>query len=149
MSEPVVITLMGEPVAAGRPRFTISGHAYTPQRTSEERAALRLAAQQQMGERLPLDGPLEVDYVAERAVPGSWSRKKQDHALLGIIQPITRPDCDNLLKMLDALTSIVWRDDAQIVRLFFAKRYAAQPQIRVTVRPWRHPGLLFTDGEDD
>lgn len=150
MSDDIVITVPGEPIAAGRPRFTRTGIAYTPERTRSEQAILRDAAEQQMNGRLPLEGPLEVIFHADRSVPTSWSRKRQDQALLGIRQPITRPDADNLLKMLDALTHIVWRDDAQIVRLFFEKRYSAKPMTVITVRPWQHPSLAFpSDGSDD
>ena len=130
----VVITLLGEPVAAGRPRFTRVGTVYLPTRTRHELSAIRLVAQQQMDGRLPLDGPLEVSYTVERPVP-AWSRKRQGMALAGLIRPTTRPDADNYLKCLDALTHVVWRDDAQIVRLSFEKRYSEQPKTVIMVRP--------------
>ena len=87
-----------------------------------------------MNGRLPLDGPLEVSYTVERPMP-AWSRKRQGMALAGLIRPTTRPDADNYLKCLDALTHVVWRDDAQIVRLSFEKRYSEQPKTVIEVRP--------------
>ena len=41
-------------------------------------------------------------------VPTSWSRRKREAALTGTIQHIKKPDCDNLLKCVDALNQVVW-----------------------------------------
>lgn len=133
-AEPIVITLLGEPVAAGRPRFSRNGHVYIPTKTRQELAAIRMAAQAQMNGRKPFDGALEVDYLAERQVPGSWSKKRQREALGGLRLPTARPDADNCLKCLDALTHIVWKDDAQICRLHFEKRFSDQPKTIIVVR---------------
>ena len=80
-----------------------------------------------------MDGPLKVTVTASLAVPASWSTKKRDAALAGVIQPIGRPDVDNYLKMLDALNSIVWLDDGQIVDARISKVYAEQPSLRIEV----------------
>jgi len=133
MADPITIVLLGEPAASGRPRFTRRGIAYTPEKTKNERAALRLAAQEQMNGAAMLEGPLALMCVVERRIPITWSRKRQHEALLRIHHPITRPDYDNYLKNLDALTSVVWHDDAQICRVQFEKRYGAQPKIVITV----------------
>ena len=50
--------------------------------------------------------------------------------------PTGRPDLDNLIKALtDACNGIVWRDDAQIVRLMAEKRYSEQPGASISVIP--------------
>jgi len=44
--------------------------------------------------------------------------------------PTSRPDVDKLLRaVLDALTGIVWRDDAQVVRTSASKHYAAADEL--------------------
>jgi Holliday junction resolvase RusA-like endonuclease len=129
------IELAGEPKGKGRPRFTRSGIAYTPAPTRNHEAALRMAAQEAMAGRLPLDGPLELAMGAYMPVPQSWSQRKRSQALQGLIRPTTRPDFDNLLKCCDALNRIVWRDDAQVVHVRCAKLYSARPRLVIVVRP--------------
>src|SRR5262245_62043215 len=87
----ITITLRGEPTAVGRPRFGRNGVAYTPLRTRNSLAALRLAAETAMQDRPPLEGPLRLDFVAELGIPKSWSKKKQHRAVLGEVRPTTRP----------------------------------------------------------
>jgi Holliday junction resolvase RusA-like endonuclease len=130
----ITIVLRGEPTAVGRPRFTRNGVAYTPQKTRYALAALRIAAQQQLQGRPPLEGPLQLDFTAELKIPSSWSRRKQHRAVIGELLPACRPDWENLAKITDGLTGVVWRDDAQIVRAHVAKRYSLTPQIIVEVR---------------
>lgn len=130
----VRIELAGEPKGKGRPRFVrATGAAYTPKPTRDYESALRLAAQAAMAGAPPLDGPLTISLRAEFSVPRSWPKKKQAAALAGDIQPTGRPDLDNLVKMLDALNTIVWRDDSQIVSGTIMKAYSDRPRLLVTV----------------
>src|SRR5262245_23461741 len=101
--DPITITLRGEPTAVGRPRFTGNGVAYTPSKTRNSLAALRIAGQQATGDRLPIDGPLRLDSTAELKIPASWSskKKKQHQAVIGEVQPTCRPDWENLAKLID------------------------------------------------
>ena len=69
-------------------------------------------------------------------IPVSWTKAKRADALAGLVMPTGRPDLDNLVKALtDACNGIVWRDDAQIVRLMAEKRYGEQPGAVVSVIP--------------
>jgi Holliday junction resolvase RusA-like endonuclease len=135
---PIVIELAGEPRGKGRPRFVrATGHAFTPAATRSYESALRLAGQQVMNGANPLDGPLAVEVLAWMTVPASWSKRKRDAALNGAVKPTGRPDVDNLLKVLDSLNTVVWRDDRQIVWCSVAKMYASRPclQIKVEAAP--------------
>ena len=59
---------------------------------------------------------IDVEFVFTR--PASVSVKKRPHMTV-------RPDCDKLVRsILDSLTKILWRDDAQVVSITAAKRYA-------------------------
>ena len=83
-----------------------------------------------------MDGPLKVSVTASLAVPSSWSAKKRDAALAGIVQPTGRPDADNFQKAAwDSLNSIVWVDDSQVVDARIVKTYAEQPSLRIEVEP--------------
>jgi Holliday junction resolvase RusA-like endonuclease len=130
----IVIEIVGEPVGKGRARFARStGHAYTPAHTRRYENQLRYAAQQAMDGRPPLSGPLSIRIEAHFPVPTSWSRKKRESALAGAVKHIVRPDVDNLVKTVDGLNQIVWRDDRQIVNCLVTKLYSDRPQLRIEV----------------
>ncbi|MDR1647770.1 MAG: RusA family crossover junction endodeoxyribonuclease, partial [Zoogloeaceae bacterium] len=68
--------------------------------------------------------------------PASWSKKKRGAALGNprAILPAKRPDLDNVVKSVcDAMNGVVFRDDAQIVRLTAEKIYAECPCVRVQI----------------
>jgi len=122
----------GRPLAKARVRFA-SGHAYTPERTLSHEARIAAAAQEAMNGRPPVEGPVAVVLDIRMPIPGSWPRKRQFLAEIGLLRPIGRPDTDNFIKTLDALNHIVWVDDAQIVTISAFKRYDISPGISVTV----------------
>ncbi len=132
---PIVITLRGEPKGKGRPRFVrATGKAFTPAATRSYESHLRLAAQEAMGARKPIEGPISVDVVALMPIPKSWSRSKRAEAALQLHRPTKKPDADNLMKVLDSLNEVVWRDDAQVVEAKISKRYSDIPSLKITVR---------------
>lgn len=136
MSAPITIRLAGAPHGKGRPRFVReTGHAFTPAKTRSYEAALRIAAGEAMTGQTPMEGPVSVTVLACFPIPVSWSKKKQLAAVTGDIRPTGKPDLDNLLKALDALNEIVFRDDAQIVEAVITKTYSTLPSLIVTVRP--------------
>lgn len=129
----ITIELPGEPKGKGRPRFTRAGIAYTPSKTRSYEASLAWTAAAAMKGAKPLEGPLTLTVEAHMPIPASWSGKRQRMAAAGDIRPTTRPDYDNILKALDALNRIVWRDDAQVVDMRCVKRYAERPLLRITI----------------
>jgi Holliday junction resolvase RusA-like endonuclease len=49
-------------------------------------------------------------------------------------RPITKPDCTKLVRGVeDAMTGVVWADDAQVVEQLVTKRYAGREGVRVVV----------------
>jgi Holliday junction resolvase RusA-like endonuclease len=133
---PVTIIINGAPVAKGRPRMTRRGFVYTPSATRKFEAHGRLAAQLAMNSRPPITVPVLAEIIIDLAVPASWSGKRHLAALRGEIRPTTRPDADNYVKAaLDAINEIVVVDDSMIVDLVVTKRYAAIPQLTITVTP--------------
>jgi Holliday junction resolvase RusA-like endonuclease len=131
----------GEPRGKGRARATLiqkrDGTSfisnYTPEETRREESFIRYMAKQAMNGQPPLTGRLRLALCAYRPMPQSFSRRKRDAALAGQIAPISRPDYDNIAKMLDALKGIVWVDDAQITDAFIYKRFSDQPRLVVEV----------------
>lgn len=136
MSDPVTIVVRGNPVGKGRPRFTRNGHAYTPEKTRGYEQEVAWIARNEMGPRQPIEGPVAMSFRAVFAIPQSWSKRKQQEALLGVIRPTGKPDADNLIKAVaDSMNGIVYRDDSQITEITGSKRYGAQPCVVVTIKP--------------
>ena len=97
-------------------------------------AVVRMAAERVMAGHPPLEGPLEVTIRGVFAVPVSWSRKRQTAALAGTIAKVTKPDIENMLKgAMDALQSVAYADDRQIVRLVAEKVYGV-PCLDITLQ---------------
>ena len=142
-----MVELPGPPQGKGRPRFS-SAHgfvrAYTPARTRDYETALRNQALVVMGPRRPLSGPLSVSIEAWMPIPASWSRRQFDRAVAGATLPASKPDSDNILKIIgDGCNGIVWHDDRQLTTVVIRKRYGPKPGLVITVVPENVDGRLF------
>ena len=119
-----------EPVAKARPRVTVRGgkpRAYTPKKTAQFEAAL---ASNCPGP--PIEGPVGMVIDIGLPIPVSWSKQKTLDALNDRIKPTSRPDIDNYAKaVLDALDSVAYQDDSQVIALTVRLWYAASPHVRV------------------
>lgn len=135
MTQPVYIWLAGTVRGKGRPRFArATGHAYTPEKTVNYEAALRMAAQRAMDGRTLFDGAVRVSIVAQFDIPKSFTKRARADAESGLSRPTKKPDWDNIAKLTDALNGVVWRDDSQITDATFAKRYGLEPGLAIEVR---------------
>ncbi len=126
-----LVVMPGEPQGKGRPRFG-KGRVYTPARTVSYETALAWEGKRIFGGS-PLIGPLHVKVQAYFYIPGSWPRMKREAAAAGKIPHETKPDCDNVLKMLDALNGVAWVDDCQIVKVEIAKHYSLSPSLNILI----------------
>ena len=79
----------------------------------------------------PTEAPIALSCVFSFALPKSSSKSKRK-ALLGTFHD-GRPDVDNLLKWVgDAAQGILWKDDAQIVKLInVAKIWGEQDKTEI------------------
>jgi len=136
---PINLTIYGEPVAQGRPKFSTQGgfvRAYDPAKSRDYKDYIRLAAVEQMKDKTPLNGQLALSIRVYRDMPKSMSKKNRPAAEGGMIRPTVKPDLDNYVKGIkDALKSICWKDDSQIVAYKepFGKYYSVTPRIEITV----------------
>lgn len=134
MSALIEIRMDGTPVGKGRPRFSrATGHTYTPEKTARFEERLAWTAQGVMAGRPLLDGPLAVSVFAFMDIPKSKPKRWREDALANRIHPTSKPDADNIAKMLDALNKVVWVDDSQIVYLAVHKRYSDRPRLEISV----------------
>lgn len=132
----VTVTILGRPQAKGRPRFSGTGHAYTPTRTRDAEELMQGFMRQACSK--PLEGPLslEVSFCFRR--PNSWSKAQREAVDEGYEEPwyTGRPDVENLLKLLlDAGNGILWVDDAQIVKADVCKVYSDENETVINVFP--------------
>jgi Holliday junction resolvase RusA-like endonuclease len=80
--------------------------------------------------------PVALSLIVLHPIPKSWSKRRQEAALAGTERPTTKPDADNVAKVVaDACNGVVWVDDAQVVELSVSKRYSSTPGVMVEVRP--------------
>ncbi len=125
MSEGIALTLIGEPVAKGRPRaFKDRGgnvRTYTPDRTAHAENSWRDAFRESNVQALPAGVPLALTAVFYLTRPVSAPRKRT--------HPIGRPDIDNLVKLVtDALEGLAYERDSAIISIAAQKEYATYPE---------------------
>ncbi|HDZ25419.1 hypothetical protein LCGC14_0456910 [marine sediment metagenome] len=84
----------------------------------------------------PIRKAVAVGFVFEMPIPKSWSKKKRKAAANGEMPHQTKPDIDNLIKLIaDCMKGIVLRDDNQIAKLSPepVKKYSEKPKTTIWV----------------
>lgn len=108
--------------------------AYTPEKTANYENLVKVMAHEAMQGRPLIDGAVGVDIALNVPIPSSWSKKKQQAAIVHQVLPTSKPDTDNCVKAIfDALNGVVWVDDKQVVDLRVVKRYSDSPRACVSV----------------
>ena len=129
-------TVPGNPVPKGRPRMTRQGIAYTPERTREYEERIR-ASFLTVRERefYGKETPIRIIMRIYLPIAESLSKARKSARREGREMPIGRPDLDNYIKTLDALNSLAWWDDGQIVSISATKYYADDPRMEIEIYP--------------
>lgn len=139
MSERVFI-VAGTPSGKGRHRMTRTGHTYTPEATVTAEANVRGAYLRAYPRSKPHDGPVELSFDATFVVPASWPKWKRELAIRGLWMHTTRPDVDNVCKLLaDSLNSVAWLNDTQLFDAHGRKCYGDVPRLIVRMRLLEQP----------
>jgi len=88
-----------------------------------------------MAGRELIQGAVSVDLDIRLQIPESWSKKKKQLAMNGLVAASKKPDIDNIFKCCaDGMNGVVFKDDSQIVHTINRKRYAETPGVLVIVR---------------
>lgn len=133
----IKLVLDGIPKAVQSFRFTKQGRRYQPKETIDWKNFIKLQTLQQLPDDFEMyKGAIALDVEFDFPPLKSWPKKKLN--ILengGLIYKTSRPDLqDNLMKgMSDALTGIVWKDDAQIAISVSVKKYALSPKTIVKI----------------
>ena len=121
----VEFVVYGRPKGKGRPRFTMDGHAYTPQTTRMYEKEIRQAFREAGGTSFG-SVPVAVEIVAYYPVPKSARKSDKQEMEAGLRVPMVKPDIDNVLKaILDGIQGNdgAFHDDVQVVSVRAEKRY--------------------------
>lgn len=128
----IVFTVLGQPVAKGRPRVTKWG-SYTPEKTVNYENLVKFSYLEKYQEKIEGNLSLEVKFYFQ--TPKSTSKKNKELMELEIIRHNKRPDIDNCIKAItDALNSIAYDDDSQIVEIKASKYYSETPRAIVFIK---------------
>lgn len=131
--------IIGKPQGKQRARVSTFGgyaKAYTPQETVAYENRIMYAFKQAVdGKTSPYwEMPVIVQIRAFYGIPKSFSKRKKEEALNGILRPQTKPDIDNVVKVVcDALNSVAYKDDTQVIKVVAEKYYADEPRVEVEI----------------
>jgi Holliday junction resolvase RusA-like endonuclease len=131
----MIFKIEGQPQGKGRPRFTKSGHAFTPQATRDYEFLIASEYKESKGEMF--DGNVRVNIKAYYKIPKATTKEKRGLIERGLLKPAVKPDIDNVIKaILDGLNSVAYHDDNQVVYVDGEKFYAEEPCVIVEVSPY-------------
>ena len=140
---------MADSTAARRIAFSVPGHWVTERKRKQGtgkftrlvdepdrkdfKAKVSLFAASAMTGSDPLAGPLRMRVEFLRPRPASWP-KRPTQACPWPEYPYRKPDVDNMVKIAsDALSGIVWHDDAQVCERTERKAWADRWEVVITV----------------
>lgn len=84
----------------------------------------------------PLTVPLEVQLIFFMPISAYISGVKKRAMIGGVIHHIKKPDVDNMIKFyFDAMTGVIYVDDAQIWCESAKKVYAERPGVHIRIIP--------------
>jgi len=144
MAETITFTVLGEAKPAGSKRAfalrkngVLTGRAAVVDANPNSRDwknAVASAARDAYQGAL-LDGPLRLSLCFYRPRPkGHFGAKGMNAKGRGSIAPTMKPDCTKLIRGVeDALTGIIWRDDAQIVAQFASKDWGEPARVEIVI----------------
>ena len=120
-----------------RPKFSRQGQfvkTYTPQKTVNYETYVKQCFLMKYQEYTPFEDKLIVRIQAHFPIPKSFSKKKREQAVMGMLKPTKKPDCDNIAKIvLDSLNGLAFIDDKQVVTLIVTKEYCEIPRVDVSI----------------
>lgn len=124
----------GDPMGKERPRIA-GGHAYTPRKTADYEARVRLFYEAQCHhDPFPKEQAVCITIRAVFRPPERTAKKRLREMLAGILFPVKRPDWDNIGKIVcDSLNGLAYHDDAQVTTAHVYKRYGIDPCVEVWI----------------
>lgn len=108
-------------------------NSITPEQTKIYEDLIRWSYKAAGGKYLG-EAVLQVNIQAYYPIPKGFSKAKKTAAIAEKLRPTTKPDCDNIIKVvLDALNGVAYYDDKQVVQVSCDKYYAETGYLFITV----------------
>lgn len=128
----------GKIIGKGRPRLnSYTGAVYTPTRTKDYENLVMQYFMIKYPKFKQLEGRVSVEIVANFEVPKSTKKQDKIFMLENKINPIKKPDIDNIVKIiLDAMNEIAFKDDTQITKLNVEKKYSETESVFVKIEEY-------------
>jgi Holliday junction resolvase RusA-like endonuclease len=126
----------GKPVAWVRPLVT-KNHGVWDRKAKERKELKEVLAKQLAGTELSTENMI----VTMRFFfnPSKEELKKAAMSEMSTRAYVKKPDVDNLAKIyLDALTGLLWHDDAQVNSLAVWKGYGEEERVEISVSYWSY-----------
>lgn len=125
-----------KPMGKERPRLS-RGIVYTPAKTQSYENFIKACYIEQCGDAYFGERSIEL-HVKAYVLPLTKFRKSETAAALeGELKPNSKPDADNILKIiLDALNELAYADDRTIYKMSVERIYSEIP----------HTEIIITDG---
>jgi Holliday junction resolvase RusA-like endonuclease len=136
----IKFTVLGPPQGKARPKTVRlkngASHTYTPDATVIYENLIAMEYRRQAGDvRFPDGEYIDLRVMAHYAIPTSTSKKRHKLMLEGKVRPTTKPDWDNIGKVVaDSLNKIAYQDDAHIVDGQVRKFYSEQPRLEIILQ---------------
>lgn len=129
----ITLTIPGEPKAKQRPKWFKHG-TYTPEKTVSYESYIKELFATKYPEFMPKETALTLHIYAGLFMAKSTSKKRLTEMKLGIIEPVKKPDVDNLLKaVMDALEKLAYKNDSQICHVVIDKDFSERPRLEITL----------------
>ena len=128
----------GKIIGKGRPRLnTYTGCIYTPTKTKDYENLIVQYFMLKYPKFKPLEGRVKVDIIASFEIPKSSKKQEKEFMIENKINPIKKPDIDNIVKViLDAMNECAFKDDIQITKLNIEKKYSETENIYVKIEEY-------------
>lgn len=130
MSKSIRITIQVEPTAKGRPRTSYRNgvvRTYTPQKTQNAQEFIKARLLRHRQQAFPAGVPLHLTCTFYRTKSRYLPRRETI--------PWRKPDLPNFLSLVcDAMTKMLYDDDAQISYVTMKKRWTNKPYGYITIK---------------
>lgn len=134
----ITFTVEGKPQGKARARTFYNKRlgrmqSITPEQTKSYEDLIRWSYTAAGGKYLG-ETTLQVDIQAFYPIPKAFSKAKTNDAVTQKLRPTTKPDCDNIIKVvLDALNGVAYYDDKQVICVSCNKYYGETGYLKVTI----------------
>lgn len=134
----IEFTVEGKPQGKARARTFYNKkmgkmQSITPEKTKSYEDLIRWSFLAAGGKYLG-DQTLKVEINAYYPIPNNFNKSRRVAALMNNLRPTTKPDCDNIIKVvLDALNGVAYYDDKQVLSVSCNKWYAESGSVTVTI----------------